>query len=385
MKEVRLGVIGLGNIAQQHIKHVQNNLVPNCRLTAVSSRTKPTALAAVELDASVEHFTDYKTLIDSGVVDAILVATPTYNHCEIGAYALDAGLHVLMEKPIGLSVAEGEAVLAKVKNGLQFGLMLNQRTDPVYVKIKELVDSGAIGEIQRTQWTMTNWFRPEVYFAVSDWRATWLGEGGGLLVNQCIHNLDIYQWICGMPKQVNAFCGLGKYHDIEVEDEATAYFEYENGATGVFIGSTGEAPGMNRFDIVGDLGTISVNDKTVTLAKNNVGTAKFSRETTDMFAMPKSEVTDYTPSETINQHAKMMSNFVDAILKGEALIAPAIEGLDSLSLANGILLSSWQKKPVSFPLDSTEYQSALDEHIAASKPREKANIEATIDLESSYR
>lgn len=385
MKEVRLGVIGLGNIAQQHIKHVQNNLVPNCRLTAVSSRQKPASLAAVELGSSVEHFTDYRALIDSGSCDAVLIATPTYNHCEIAAYALDAGLHILMEKPIGLSVYEGEIILAKVKPGQQFGLMLNQRTDPVYVKIKELVDSGAIGEIQRTQWTMTNWFRPEVYFAVSDWRATWRGEGGGLLVNQCIHNLDIYQWICGMPKMVNGFCGFGKYHDIEVEDEATAFFEYENGATGVFIGSTGEAPGISRFDIVGDLGTLSINGKALTLAQNHEGTAKFSRETTDMFAMPKVELTDYTPSESINQHAKMVSNFVEAILDGVALIAPAEEGLASLSLANGILLSSWQKQPIAFPLDSKRYQQALDEHIAKSTLREKAEIDTTIDLESSYR
>ena len=249
---VRLGIIGLGNIGQQHIQHIQT-AVAGCEIAALCSRQSK-VIAGLE---AVPHFSDYRELIDSGLVDAVLIATPTMAHFEQASYALDKGLHLLMEKPIGLSCYEGEQLIARQQEQQVFAVMLNQRTDPLFVAMKEQVDSGRIGAIQRTHWTMTNWFRPEVYFQVSDWRATWKGEGGGLLVNQCIHNLDIFQWICGMPVSVQSFCSFGKYHDIEVEDEATAYLHYSNGASGVFVGSTGEAPGINRFDIVGDRGTLS--------------------------------------------------------------------------------------------------------------------------------
>ena len=279
MTDLRLGVVGLGNIGQQHIGHVSGGAVSGCKVTAVSSRNV-TSLAA-EIDAT--HFTDYRELVDSGECDAVLVATPTLNHLEIGEYVLGAGLHLLMEKPLGLSVSEGEQLLEARSADQVFALMLNQRTDPVFSKMKTLVDSGELGHLQRSHWTMTNWFRPEVYFQVSDWRATWRGEGGGLLVNQCIHNLDIFQWLTGMPEGITGFCGFGKYHDIEVEDEATAWFQYDNGATGVFVGSTGEAPGVNRFDVVGDAGMLSFDGDSLTLARNEPGTAEFNRDTRDMF------------------------------------------------------------------------------------------------------
>lgn len=379
--KVRLGVIGLGNIGQQHIRHVLSGAVQRCEITALASRN-PTPLVD---DIGARHFTDYRDLIASGEVDAVLVATPTMSHKAIGDCALEAGLHVLMEKPIGLSIGEGEALLERCSDEQVFALMLNQRMDPVFARMKAQLDEGAIGKLQRSHWTMTNWFRPEVYFQVSDWRATWRGEGGGLLVNQCIHNLDIFQWLCGMPASVRGFCGFGKYHDIEVEDEATAWFEYGNGATGVFVGSTGEAPGVNRFDIVGDLGMLSYDGERLLLTENQPGTAQFSRETRDMFGQPERREKDCTPGHTVNQHALIISNFVKAILDGEPLIAPAREGLNSLAIANAILLSAWSGEQVSLPLDSQVYQQALDQRLAHSGLREKADIEARVDMDKSYR
>ncbi len=228
---LRLGVIGLGNIGRQHIGHIHGGGAGNCVVTAVCARS---GSAAEDLNGAL-FFNDFRELIDSGSCDAVLIATPTMSHLEIGLYALAKGLHVLMEKPMGLSVAEGEELLAAASSDQVFGLMLNQRVSPVFRKMKDLLEQGALGELQRSHWTMTNWFRPEVYFQTSGWRATWRGEGGGLLLNQCIHNIDILQWLCGVPISVQGFCGFGKYHDIEVEDEATAYFQYANGATGVFI------------------------------------------------------------------------------------------------------------------------------------------------------
>ena len=380
-KLVRLGVIGLGNIARQHIDNLTGGLVGDCVLAALCSR-QPHELAAA-LD--VPHFTDYAELVYSGTCDAVLVATPTFTHFEIGACALRAGLHVMMEKPLGLSAREGEELLALQQPGQMFALMLNQRTDPLFTTMRDTIVAGTLGEITRTHWTMTNWFRPEVYFQVSDWRATWRGEGGGLLLNQCIHNLDIYQWLCGMPTSVQAFCEFGRHHDIEVEDEATAYFRYANGATGVFVGSTGEAPGVNRFDVIGDRGSLSFDGKRLMLSENDPATGEFSRTTRDMFGIPATSVRDITPDRSTNQHATVMNNFVAAIRHDETLLAPAAAGLASLSLANAMLLSTWEARLVTLPLDGAHYQQALEQRIAVSTLRQKADIEATIDMSASYR
>lgn len=378
---IRLGVIGLGNIAGQHIDNVRGGQVADCEIAALCSRS-PSNLAG---ELGVPHYTDPTALLDSGTCDAVLVATPTWHHFEAGALALEAGLHVMMEKPIGLSVGEGEKLLRKVGDGQVFGLMLNQRTDPLFLAMREVLASGALGTITRTHWTMTNWFRPEVYFQVSDWRATWRGEGGGLLVNQCIHNLDIFQWLCGMPAALRAFCRFGQYHDIEVEDEVTAYLEYASGATGVFTGSTGEAPGVNRFDIIGDAGALSFDGERLLRSENTPVTSAYNRDTRDMFGMPDTQTRDITPDRTRNQHAEVLSNFTAAILRGEPLIAPAAEGLHSLGLANAMLLSTWEEDRIELPLDSARYQAALDVRIADSTLREKADIEANVDMGASYR
>lgn len=378
---VRLGVIGLGNIGRQHIEQVRSGAVDNCVVTAVSARS---GTLSEDLHGAL-YFNDFRELIDSGCCDAVLIATPTMSHLEIGLYALSKGLHVLMEKPMGLSVAEGEQLLSAAFPDQVFGLMLNQRVSPVFRKMKDLLELGELGELQRSHWTMTNWFRPEVYFQVSDWRATWRGEGGGLLLNQCIHNIDILQWLCGVPSSVQGFCGFGKFHDIEVEDEATAYFRYSNGATGVFIGSTGEAPGVNRLDIVGDKGMLSFDGDRLLHSQNTPGTAQFNVETRDMFGQPGSDTSDITPVGDPNQHAILIGNFVDAIVKGERLIAPASEGIHSLAIANAILWSAWLGSAVSLPLDSDGYQRALEDKISTSKLRKKSDIEVNVDMGASYR
>lgn len=380
-KIIKLGVIGLGNIAKQHINNVTSGAVKHCQITALCSRSGSELAAA--LNAS--HFSDYQALIDSGLVDAVLIATPTLSHYEIAKYALEKNLHVMLEKPIGLSSLEGEKLLAIAKPESKFALMLNQRTDPTFKKMKAIVDSGVLGDIQRTHWTMTNWFRPNIYFQVSDWRATWKGEGGGLLVNQCIHNLDIFQWICGVPSQITAFSEFGKYHDIEVEDEVTAYLRYNNKATGVFIGSTGEAPGVNRFDIIGDKGSLHFDFGQLTQKLNDQSTAEFCATTDEMFGMPQVTISDETTTEAVNQHAIIMNNFIDAINHDAPLIAPAADGLASLDIANAMLLSTWQQQAVNLPLDRIAYQEHLNKKCAASSLREKSNTQAKIDMSASYR
>lgn len=378
---LRLGVIGLGNIAQQHINNIIEQRVAQCRVTALCSRQPSELTSALQL----RHFERYQDLIDSGECDAVLIATPTFSHAAIGAYALQAGLHVMMEKPIGLSVQEGERLCALQKPGQQFALMLNQRTDPLFIAMRDCIQGGELGQITRCHWTMTNWFRPEIYFQVSDWRATWQGEGGGLLVNQCIHNLDIFQWLCGMPEKLTAFCRFGRYHDIEVEDEATAYLQYANGASGVFVGSTGEAPGVNRLDIIGEKGSLHFDGVGLMQTKNTPATRQFSRDTLDTFGMPESSTRDITPDRAVNQHSVVMTNFVNAVLHDEPLIATASEGLYSLAMANAMLLSTWENRPIDFPLDSGVYQRALNQRLANSELRQKSDMEANVDMSKSFR
>lgn len=378
---VRLGVIGLGNIAQQHIENVVNGRVADCRVTGACTRGGQ----ALAQQLNIAHFDNVEKLIDSGLCDAVLVATPTYTHANIGAAVLNAGLHLLMEKPLDLSLKLAEKTLALQNSGQVFAVMLNQRTDPLFLAMRDVISQGSLGDITRTHWTMTNWFRPEAYFQVSDWRATWQGEGGGLLLNQCIHNLDIFQWLCGMPNKVQAFCRFGHRHNIEVEDEATAYFEYANGASGVFIGSTGEAPGINRFDIIGDCGSLSFDGERLWLTENQQATSEFSRNTRDMFGMPETSRREIVVDRNVNQHSLVLSNFVAAITQGAELIAPAREGLASLELANAMLLSSWEQRSLNLPLNADEYQTALQQKLENSSLRQKANIDVNIDMDASYR
>ena len=378
---MRLGIIGVGNIGLQHANNILSGIIQGCVVTALCARGS----CSLAEQLNIPQYSDYKELIDKQVCDAVIVATPTWSHLEIGCYALSRGLHVLMEKPIGISVAEGERMLELVRPEQIFGLMLNQRADPIFVAMKKKMDENLLGSLQRINWTMTNWFRPEIYFQTSNWRATWAGEGGGLLVNQCIHNLDILQWICGMPMSIQGFCGFGKYHNIEVEDEATAFFEYGNGATGSFIGSTGEAPGVNRFDIIGDQGMLSYDGDRLLHFENRPSTSEFSQNTTEMFGQPEVCITDLSVSPPVNQHAIILQNFINAISCSESLIAPAQEGLKALAIANAILLSAWDHEQIQMPLDSARFHKALSERRAQSRLRATSQAEVNIDMEASFR
>lgn len=378
---VRLGIIGVGNIGLQHANNILSGVIQGCIITALSTRGS----CPLAEQLNIPQYSDYKELIDRQVCDAVIVAAPTCSHLEIGCYALSRGLHVLMEKPIGLSVAEGERMLKLVQPAQVFGLMLNQRADPVFVAMKKKMDENILGSLQRINWTMTNWFRPEIYFQASNWRATWAGEGGGLLVNQCIHNFDILQWICGMPRSIQGFCGFGKYHNIEVEDEATAFFEYENGATGSFIGSTGEAPGVNRFDIIGDQGMLSYDGEKLLHFENRPPTSQFSQTTSEMFGQPEVCITDLSVRSPVNQHAIILQNFINAISSNESLIAPAEEGLKSLTIANAILLSAWDREQIQIPMESARFHKALNARRDQSRLRVASEAEVNINIDASFR
>ncbi len=381
---MKFGIIGLGNIGRVHAKNIQDGLIEDAELVAVADR--PIEALDDFKRQGIACFDDAAHLIASGLCDAVIVALPTHLHAPIGIQALEAGLHLIMEKPLACHKAEGQRILdAKQRDHQIASLMMNQRTHPCYVKMKQWIDEGVLGEFQRISWTMTNWFRPEIYYQSSPWRATWKGEGGGVLMNQCPHNLDVLQWLVGMPTKVRAQCSFGKYHDIEVEDEVNAIFEFDNGATGQFSASTGESPGSNRLEIVGDLGTLLTDGHEVKLIRNSESAAAFSRSTDEMFGSPETTEEIFHPLESINQHAALLNNVVKAAKGEEELIAPAVDGLNSLELAGAMIYSTWINDAVELPLDSAAYEQVIQEKIAASKPREVVTTAVKVDLSKSYR
>jgi predicted dehydrogenase len=264
-----------------------------------------------------------------------------------------------------------------------FAAMFNQRTDPHYQTIRHLVQSGELGAVRRVQWTITNWFRTEAYYGSGGWRATWAGEGGGVLLNQCPHNLDLFQWIFGLPQKVTGFCSFGRYHGIEVEDDVTAYFEYPNGTHATFITSTGEAPGTNRLEIAAELGRVVYEDERISYTRNAIPMGEFSRISPEAFGRPATTDVPVPACGTGGQHTEVLQNFVDAILDGVPLIAPGAEGIHSVELANAILLSAWTGKTVTLPLDGAVYEKALQAKIASSRPKAKPTVKAVVDLSKS--
>jgi predicted dehydrogenase len=363
---VRFGVIGLGSMGSAHARSLQQGLVERASLVAVAEEDAARRAAFGAGPAVRRHDSADALLADDGI-DAVLIATPHYSHPTLGAAALRAGRHVLVEKPIAVHKADAARLLAAhTDRRLVLAAMFNQRTDPCYVQLRHLIRSGQLGRLQRMNWIITNWFRTNAYYRSGGWRATWAGEGGGVLLNQCPHQLDLWQWLFGMPARVRAFCGLGRYHPIEVEDDVTAVLEYDGGATGVFIATTGEAPGTNRLEVAGDQGKAVLEGDRLVLHRNAVPAAEFCRTSPERFAAPAVTATEYTFTNHGDQHVGILRNFVAAILDGADLLAPAAEGLASVELANAMLLSGLRQTTVALPLEAAEYEAFLRELVRGS-------------------
>lgn len=382
-KDVRFGIIGLGNMGRSHARLILDGKVPGLRLVAVAD----VQAAAAEAFPEISYFDSGKALIDSGTVEAVLIATPHFDHTALGIAALEAGLHVLVEKPISVHKADCERLIASHRDKSKvFAAMFNQRTDPKYRKLKQLIDSGEIGKITRIQWTITDWFRTDHYYASGGWRATWAGEGGGVLLNQSPHQLDLWQWLFGMPDKVWADCQIGRFHDIEVEDDVTAVMKYNDGKRGVFLTTTGEAPGTNRLEVASERGRLVLEGDTINWIRNEIPTRQFQAEATSSFSKPDSWQIEIPFSGTGEQHLGVMKNFARAVLEGEPLLAPAEEGIHSVELGNAMLLSGATESEVSMPLDAARYQDLLSKRIGQSRPKDKvaARPDKEEDLSQSF-
>ncbi|MGI6652701.1 MAG: Gfo/Idh/MocA family protein [Christensenellales bacterium] len=384
MKKVRLGIIGFGNMGTSHTKNWLDGKMPEIEVTAVADRKESRLQVAREmLGDKAAYFTEGSELIKSGACDAILIAAPHYQHPELAMQGFEHNVHVMCEKPAGVYTKQvREMNEAAAKSDAVFGMMFNQRTNCVYRKMHEMVHSGQLGEIKRVNWIITDWYRTQSYYDSGAWRATWDGEGGGVLLNQCPHNLDLLQWICGLPVRVRAFCHEGKWHDIEVEDDVTAYVEFENGATGVFITSTGDAPGTNRFEILGDMGKLVCENNMLHLSQLSVSEREFSKTEKLGFATPPQTDSIVETDGKNEQHVGVLNAFAGAILRGEPLVAEGIEGINGLMLSNAMHLSSWTGEMVTLPVDEEDFLKRLNERRAASPHKEDANV--TFSTEGTY-
>lgn len=384
MDTVKIGIIGVGNMGTTHAKNITEGKVPGLTLAAVADRRDQRRdWAKHNLPETVEIFEEGDALIDSGLCDAVLIAVPHYQHPTLAIRAFQKGLHVMCEKPAGVYTKQVREMNEAAKNsGKVFAMMFNQRTNCVYRKMHELVQSGELGKLKRVNWIITNWYRTQYYYDSGDWRATWDGEGGGVLLNQCPHNLDLLQWICGMPCKVQAFCHEGKWHDIEVEDDVTAYLEFPGGATGVFVTTTADAPGTNRLELTLEWGKLVCEDDVLTLWKLDQNEREFCKTCQRGFGVPGIEKTVVETDGLNEQHVGVLKAFVGSILRGEPLVARGEEGLNGLTLSNAMHLSSWLDQMVSIPFDEDQFLELLDQKRQHS--RKKTGSGAVLDTEGSY-
>lgn len=381
MNKLHLGVIGLGNMGSEHCRMVVSGKAPEIELCCVADlRQERREWAKKTLPENVKVYASGQELIDAADCDAVIIAVPHYDHPVLAEAALKRGLHVLCEKPVAVYTAQVPPVLAAAKeSGKTFALMFNQRTNCVYRKMKEILDSGELGEMKRMSWTITDWYRSQAYYDSGSWRATWDGEGGGVLLNQCPHQLDLLQWICGLPVKVRAFAHEGKWHDIEVEDDVTAYLEFANGATGVFIASTGDLPGTNRLEITCDQGKMICEGGKLWMWKLPMSESEGYRHGADAYPQPKIEPIEVETDGENPQHIGVTNAFAAHILHGTPLVAEGEEGLRALMLSNAMHLSAWLDRPVELPIDEELFARLLRARRLTSCKKNTTDVTFTTD------
>lgn len=376
MDQVRLGIIGIGGMGTNHVRSIMDGKVPNMVLTAVADvRQSRLDWAKENLPKDVAVFADGKELIDSGTVDAVLVATPHYFHPEYVIYALEHGVHAISEKPAGVYTKQvREMNEAAAKSDKTFAIMFNQRTNCTYRKLHEMIESGELGQMKRVNWIITDWYRNQSYYDAAGWKATWDGEGGGVLLNQCPHQLDLLQWLCGLPVKVRAFCHEAKWHNIEVEDDVTAYMEFENGATGVFVTTTADAPGTNRLELTFEMGKIICEYNKLTFYKLSENERVHCMTEKEGFKPPEVTEIEVETDGQNEQHIGVLKAFTNHILFGEDLVASGEEGIRALTLSNAMHLSSWLDETISIPFDEELFLKELNKKRATSKKKQDTGV-----------
>lgn len=357
---IRAAIVGLGNMGSAHANCIFGGQVENLTLAAVCDIDPQKREWAGEHLPGVPVYDHIEAMLEVGGFDFLIIAVPHPLHPVFATMAFRMGYNVLTEKPAGIDVKSVRLMNEEAKkSGKLFGIMFNQRTNPLFAKARELVQGGGLGELKRFSWTITNWYRSQSYYDSGSWRATWRGEGGGVMMNQCPHNLDIWQWITGLPTRVRGFCYEAKYHNIEVEDDVTVFAEYANGATATFIATTGEYPGTNRMEIAGDLGKLVIENGELKLWLLPEPERRFCFTVKEGF--PNLPLTTETilPDREETAHRGILQNYTNTLLGKESLLAPGEEGIKGLSITNAAYLSSWEDRWVELPVEEEAYAAAL--------------------------
>jgi len=361
MDKVRVGIIGVGNMGSAHAACIHGGKIPGMELGALCDIAEQRREICRERFPEVPVFEQYEDLLADPGLDAVVIAVPHPLHTAVALAALEKGKHVLLEKPADVSVSRARVLNAAAeRSGRVFGIMFNQRTNDLFRRAREIVQSGGLGALKRSVWIITNWYRSQRYYDSGSWRATWSGEGGGVLLNQCPHQLDLWQWIVGMPSEVTAFCDVAKYHDIEVEDDVTILTRYPGGATGAFITTTGEYPGTNRLEITGTLGKLVLEEGKLKWWRllEDEAQVRFSADTNSP-QIPM-EYQEILPEYPETAHAGILQDFCDAVRFGTPLLAPGCEGIRELTISNAAYLSAWQGSiPVKLPFDEGAFDAEL--------------------------
>jgi len=385
-KKIRLGIIGVGNMGTGHIKNIEAGKCPEIELAAVADINPDKEKWIKEnVNHPIPFFATAEEMMDSGAVDAVLVATPHYGHPVYAIAAMKRGIPVLIEKPAGVYTKQVREMIAVAdETKVPLAIMMNQRTNCIYRKMREIIQSGEMGAIKRTNWIITDWYRTQAYYDSGDWRATWSGEGGGVLMNQCPHQLDLWQWICGMPKTISAHMYFGKWHDIEVEDDVTIFAEYANGATGTFITTTGDCPGTNRFEVTLEKGKLIAENGKLLQWVSEESTAEWTKTCKEGFRKFPLEYREVETDGKNEQHSGVLNAFAAHILRGEPLVADGREGINGLSISNASHLSVWTGKTVELPLNDDEYLEELMKRVKTSRRKTGSGTGNPADLSGTY-
>ncbi|MCX7993196.1 MAG: Gfo/Idh/MocA family oxidoreductase [Fimbriimonadales bacterium] len=380
MHTVRFGVVGLGGMGLGHCRFLKE-VVPETELTAVCDVHPQRAQAAGE-QFGVPHFTSHEAMFESELIDAVLIATPHYGHAPVAVSALEHGLHVLVEKPLCVSVSDGDRMIdAARRSGKKFAVGYQHRFRPEVQAARRLIQQGVLGEVRRTL-LITAWYRTQAYYDSGGWRATWAGEGGGVLINQAPHFIDLWLWFGGMPSRVWGQTRAA-LHDIETEDEAFALIEYPNGAHGYLYATTNEEPGENLIEICGDEGKLRLHDWNLQVWKLKHPIRQFTYQAEGMWdGIPAERIEppiEPKPEGALEGQPALIQNFARAILYDEPIIAPGEEGLGTIEIVDALILSSKRQQPVSLPVDRAQYDALLEELKAHSRPKSRVREQRVTD------
>lgn len=376
---IKTAIIGVGNMGSKYAKLLQDDSINGMELVAmtrVGEAYKELLKPSLEKDIPIFQSSDdlFDAIESKSIeVDAVIIATPHYAHQEQAVSAFKNNLHVLSDKPAGVYTRQArEMEEAAIASGKEYGMVFNQRTNPLYQQIRQIIKSGQYGKLKRVNWVVTNWYRPDKYFSSSPWRATWAKDGGGVLLNQCPHNLDLLTWMCGMPDEIQGFCSEGHFHPIEVEDDATIFMRWANGATGTFITSTGDAPGVNRLEISLDEAMLVCENDELKIGelKSELGCSEsdYRKTSTDYFRKIKGNWKTLNFDNVTNAYQIVLQGFANKIMGTGEMVAEGTDGYLSLMISNAAYLSSWKNKMIKIPSrgsqDELDFEKEFEEELS---------------------